>query len=73
MLLTAKSEEITCRPGENERPLPAAIVAYGWLWGYSLLGSEFGINPVSTRELGLDDFGELKVERFGGVFGRERL
>jgi hypothetical protein len=68
MLLSAKSEEITCRPGENEKPLPTGIVAYGWVWALPLLGAEFGINPVSTRELGLSDFGELKTDRFrGGV------
>ncbi|HXX23951.1 MAG TPA: hypothetical protein VEO19_12445 [Terriglobia bacterium] len=66
MLLTAKSEEITCRPGENEKPLPTGIVAYGWVYAFPELGAEFGINPVSTRELGLEDFGELKVDRFPG-------
>ncbi len=68
MLLSAKSEEITCKPGENEKPLPPGIVAYGWEWGYSLLGAEFGINPVLARQLDLSDFGELKVDRWrGGV------
>jgi len=68
MLLSSKSEKITCKPGENEKPLPAGIIAYGWVYGYSLLGAEFGINPVSTRELELSDFGELKVDRSrGGV------
>jgi hypothetical protein len=68
MLLSTKSEEITCRPGENEKPLQAGIVAYGWVWAFPLFGTEFGINPVSVRELDLSDFGELKVERFrGGV------
>jgi len=66
MLLSAKSEEITCRAGENEKPLPTGIVAYGWVWAFPLLGAEFGINPVSTRELELSDFGELKTERFRG-------
>jgi ABC-type transport system involved in multi-copper enzyme maturation permease subunit len=66
MLLSAKSEEITCRPGDNGKPLPTGIVAYGWVWGFPLLGAEFGINPVSARELDLSDFGELKVDRFRG-------
>jgi hypothetical protein len=68
MLLSAKSEEITCTPGENEKPLPTGIVAYGWVWAFPLLGAEFGINPVSARELDLSDFGELKGDRLrGGV------
>jgi hypothetical protein len=68
MLLSAKSEEITCKTGENEKPLPTGIVAYGWVWAFPLLGAEFGINPVSARELDLSDFGELKVDRLrGGV------
>ena len=71
MLLSAKSEEITCKPGENDKPLPTGIVAYGWVWGFPLLGAEFGINPVSARGLELSDFGELKVDRLRGVFARE--
>jgi ABC-type transport system involved in multi-copper enzyme maturation permease subunit len=68
MLLSAKSEEITCKPGENEKPLPAGIIAYGWVYGYSLLGAEFGINPVLVRELELSDFGEVKGKALeGGV------
>jgi hypothetical protein len=66
MLLSAKSEEITCKPGENEKPLPAGIVAYGWVWGFPVLGAEFGINPVSARQLDLSNFGELKVDRHRG-------
>jgi len=68
MLLSAKSEEITCKPGENEKPLPTGIVAYGWVWAFPLLGAEFGINPVSAREVDLSDLGELKGDRLrGGV------
>lgn len=66
MLLSAKSEEITCKPGVNEKPLPPGVVAYGWVQGISLLGAEFGINPVSARELDLPDFGEPRLDRFRG-------
>jgi len=57
MLLSAKTEEITCKPGENAKPLPAGTVAYGWVWE---VGS-FGLNPVSAVELALSDFGDLDV------------
>jgi hypothetical protein len=68
MLLSAKSEEITCAPGENEKPLPAGVVAYGWVWVIPAFGAEFGTNPVSTKTLDLSDFGELKVgDSRGGI------
>ncbi len=68
MLMSAKSGEITCQPGENEKLLPAGTVAYGWVWGYSLLGAEFGTNPVLAKELDLSDFGELRVKsNRGGI------
>lgn len=63
MLLSAKSEDITCKPGENEKPLPAGIVAYGWVWDSSALGADLGINPVAARNIELSDFGELNVGR----------
>jgi hypothetical protein len=68
MLLSAKSGDITCRPGENEKPLPTGIMAYGWIRTSALFGAEFGINPVSARRLGLSDYGESKMNHFrGGV------
>jgi hypothetical protein len=64
MLLSAKTEEITCKPGENAKPLPAGTIAYGWVWQ---VGS-FGLNPVSAIALELSDFGDLDVRNFrGGV------
>lgn len=57
MLLSVQSGEIACKPGENEKPLPAGIIAYGRVWR----ADSFGLNPVSTRTLKLYDFGELKV------------
>ena len=64
MLLSAKTEEITCKPGENAKPLPAGTIAYGWAWHMGSLG----LNPVSATELVLSDFGDLDVRNFrGGV------
>jgi hypothetical protein len=64
MLLSAKSEEITCKPGENAKPLPAGTIAYGWVWQMG----NFGLNPVSASALELSDLGELDARTFqGGV------
>jgi hypothetical protein len=62
MLLIAKAEEITCKPGENAKPLPAGTIASGWVWQ---IGSS-GLNPVSASELYLSDSGELNVPTFRG-------
>jgi hypothetical protein len=64
MLLSAKSEEITCKPGEDAKPLPAGTIAYGWAWQMR----NFGLNPVSASALELSDLGELDARTFqGGV------
>lgn len=62
LLLSARTEEITCRPGENAKPLPAGIIAYGsvlQMWGSIL-------NPISASALGLADFGDLDARNFLG-------
>jgi hypothetical protein len=62
LLLRAKTEEITCKPGENTKPLPAGIIAYGSVLqtGGSIL------NPISANALGLADFGNLDARSFLG-------
>jgi hypothetical protein len=62
MLLSAKSEEITCKPGENAKTLPAGTIAYGWVWQMG----NFGLNPVSASELYLSGSAELNVPTFRG-------
>lgn len=62
ILLSAKSEEITCKPDENAKPLPAGTIAYGWVWQMG----NFGLNPVSASELSVSDSGELNVPAFRG-------
>ena len=66
MLVSAKSEEITCKPVQNQNGLPAGTVAYGWFGGVPMLGAEFGIDPVSSGRLELSDFGDLQVDRSSG-------
>ncbi|MGD0697977.1 MAG: hypothetical protein ABSB82_24435 [Terriglobia bacterium] len=62
MLLSAKSEEITCNPEENAKPLPAGTIAYGWVWQMG----NFGLNPVSASELYVSDSGAPDVPTFRG-------
>jgi len=66
MLVSAKSEEITCKPGQNQKGLPAGTVAYGWSGDVPMLGAEFGVDPVSSTKLELSDFGDLQVNRSSG-------
>lgn len=60
MLLSAKMEEITCKPGENTKPRPVGRVAYGWAFqtGSSIL------NPVVANALNLSDFGDQDERNF---------
>ncbi len=62
MLLSAKSEEITCKPNENAKPLPAGTIAYGW----APQMTNFGLNPVSASELYVSDSGEKNGPTFRG-------
>lgn len=62
MLLSARSEEITCKTAENAKPLQAGTVVYGWLWraGFS------GLDPVSSSSLELSDIGESELRNSRG-------
>ncbi|HVP41927.1 MAG TPA: hypothetical protein VMS96_00760, partial [Terriglobales bacterium] len=60
--VTVKSEEITCAPREDEKPVAAGAVGEGWIWGHDQ-GAEFGISPVVIRTLYINDWGQELNER----------
>jgi hypothetical protein len=62
ILLSARTEEITCRPGESAKSLPVGIIAYG---SVLQMGGSF-LNPISASVLGLADFGDIDARNFLG-------
>jgi hypothetical protein len=61
ILVSVKSDEITCAQRQNETPLPAGTTGYGWIWSSAPFGAEFSISPVIVRSLWVNDWGEVKV------------
>jgi hypothetical protein len=64
LLVSAKSDEITCAPRQNETLLPPGTIGYGWIWSSATFEAEFGISPVILRPLWVNDWGEVKARDF---------
>ena len=58
LLISARFDEITCHPGEGEKPLPAATIGYQWIGGPGAGPAEFGISPIQSDSLSLSDWGK---------------
>lgn len=59
LLVSARSDDVTCPPRPNETPLPTGSIGYEWINGAS-----FGINPIVFGALSLSDWGQAKSRDF---------
>ena len=59
LLMSAKSEEITCAPREKETPLRPGITGLGLIWSRDSGPAELGLSPVHVSPLVIWGWGEL--------------
>ena len=65
LLVSAKSDEITCVPRQNETALPTGTTLYGGTRGdRGSSPADFGINPVHLVPLSFWDWGEVNVRNY---------
>ena len=59
LLVSARSEDVTCPPRSDETPLPTRSIGYEWVNGAS-----YGISPLVFGTLSLSDWGQVKPGGF---------
>jgi hypothetical protein len=64
MLVSVKSDEITCALAQKEAPLPPGTMGYGWVQSSAVMGTEFGIDPFIFRNLEVRDWGEVEAHQW---------
>lgn len=64
LLVSVKSDEITCAQRQNHSWLSPGTIGYGWISSFSAIVPEFGISPISFRTLSVNDWGEVKARDF---------
>jgi hypothetical protein len=60
LLMSVKSDEVTCAPGRGEAPLPPGTIGYAWIWGLIPGGAEPAISPVHDYPVSFWTQGQVK-------------